>query len=156
MATSLEHLHKARFRYDAAFHLLKVTYPMVKDPRLLIGILDNIFGSLEGAMDAILVYEQKVKLIQPYKDDFKNRFYVFRDKSVRHQDMPREGVDLILRMKNILDLHKKSPMEFKRGGKMVICSSNYDVEMITLQDAREYLEITRRFIEATEAVFNRK
>ena len=42
MATPLEHFEKAKFKYDVAFHLLKVTFPLVNDPRLLIGVIGNL------------------------------------------------------------------------------------------------------------------
>lgn len=156
MPTSLEYLHQAQFRYDGAYHLLKVTFPIVKDPKLFLGILDNISNSLESGMNAVLNFERQLQLVPAFSDDFQSRFSAFCRSAKRH-NLPTQHLDMILKIRKILDSHKKSPVEFHRGEKMVICNDNYhELQVISTKDLQMYLKLTRDFLEKMECILNRK
>ena len=87
---------KARQQYDAAFHLLNVTFPLVKDPKLLIGIVHNVFMSMEYSMDAILNYETQLRLVPQHSNVFQSKFNIFRLKSVRRNNIPGKIVNQML------------------------------------------------------------
>jgi len=149
-------LSKAMFQYDAAFHLLNVTYPLINDPKLLPGILTNIFLSFEAGMDAILQFERQRKLVPSYSDNFQSKFNMFRYKPVQRYKIPLEYVALIQNIKEMLDLHKKSPMEFQRGNKFVMCDRNYRIQSVSIRDIKEYCSMTKQFIDIMHAIINRK
>ncbi|MBT4935304.1 hypothetical protein HOL21_04075 [Candidatus Woesearchaeota archaeon] len=151
-----ESLHNARIQYDAAFHLLNVTYPLINDPKLLPGILTNIFLSLEASMDAILQFERQLKLVPIYNNNFQSKFNMFRYKPVRRHKISQTYIDLIQNLKEMLDLHKKSPMEFQRGNKFVMCDKNYRIQSISTKDIREYCTLTKEFIDTINTIINRK
>lgn len=137
---------KAIQQYEGARHLLNVTYPMVKDPKLLLGVINNINSSLEYSIEAILTYERQLRLVPVYHDDFQSKFNIFRYKSVRRNKIPSELVNLVIDIKEILALHKKSPMEFKRGNRFVICTKDYRLKTISLHDLKKYLEQNKEFL----------
>lgn len=148
---------KALQQYDAASHLLNVTFPLVKDPKLLLGVMHNIFNALELSMNAILVYERELQLLPPYQPYFQSRYNLFRYKSVPRNKIPAEIVNLIGELKEILDLQQKSPMEFQRGNKLVICSSNYHLlKSISLKELKVYLQQTRQFLDLTRQIIRFK
>src|SRR3989344_4683167 len=124
----LQYLEKAQLQYDSAWHLLKVTYPSMKEHKVLIGIIGNISDSLQHAVEALLNYEFQLKLIPKYDLDWESKFNTFRLKSAVRNHIPENYILLIKKLKNILSLHQKSPVEFKRGSKMVICDENYAYE----------------------------
>ena len=138
--------------YEAAFHLLNVTFPLIKDPKLLPGVINNIFASLEAAIDAILRYERQLQLVPPYSDNFQSKFNMFRYKSVRRNKIEQKHVNLITDLKEILILHKKSPVEFQRGNKFVICSKDYHLKIISITDIKKYLNQTKEFLETMERI----
>ena len=116
---------KSREKIKIADHILSSTFPLVKDPRLLIGVMDNIFLALTNAMSSVLYYEKLFKRIPDFKDDFNSKFNMFKERIVRKYNLNIEYVYLIQDIKNLIIEHKKSPMEFSRGENFVICINKY-------------------------------
>ncbi len=156
MTKYLDALQRARFQYDAAFHLLSVTYPMVKDPKLLIGILSNIQISMEAAMEAILVYERQLQLVPHYLDNFQSRFNTFRYKSVRRNKIDQQLVDTMETIQSLLDLHRQSQIEFRKDDRLIILDQDFHVQQLTLLNIREFLTHNQTFITIAEGIVNRK
>ena len=142
-------------QYDAAFHLLKVTFPVAKDPKLLIGVINNIFQSLEYSMEAILGFERHLKLVPPYSDNFQSKFNMFRYKCVKRNDVPISVINLVMELRDLLDLHKRSPMEFQRGNKFVICNREYGMKIISIGKIQEYLDENKKMLDAMETTLNK-
>lgn len=51
---------------------------------------------------------------------------------------------------NLVELRKKSPVEFTRKHKRVVCTSDYKMHTITEEKVSRYIEITKQFLEANE------
>ncbi len=143
---------KAFQQYDAAFHLLKVTFPLVKDQKLLIGIIHNLFASMELCMDAILRYERELQLIPIYSEQFEAKYRLFLSRSVRRNNIPLELVLLMKELKEILDLHRHSPLEFQRGNRFVISTKDYQLKSISIKEISAYLQQAKQFLEVTDKV----
>jgi len=144
---------KAYQQYNTAFHLLKVTFPVMKDQKLLLGIVHNLFSSVESTMTAILQYERDLRLVSGFNEaDFQSKFNAFRSKSVRRNKIPGPTVALIQELKQIVDLHQKSPMVFQRGASVVICDKQYELKSITARDAAHYVNQTKEFLDVMEKV----
>jgi len=146
---------KAIQQYDAAFHLLNVTFPLVRDPKLLIGVINNIFSSLEYSMDTILEHERQLKLVPPYPENFQSKLNIFRYRSMKRNNVPNPIVNLMMELRELLDLHKRSPMEFQRGNRFVICSKDYRLKVISIKEIREYLNQNKEFLDIMERTINR-
>jgi hypothetical protein len=150
---------KASQQYDGAFHLLNVTFPMVRDPKLLMGVVNNIFNSLEHGMDAILAYERQLRLVPVCSDDYTCKFNMFRMKSVRRNSISPDIVNLMIDLKELIELQKKSPMEFQRGNRFVICSKDYRMKIISIKELKHFLGLNKEFLQQVEQIlskYNRK
>lgn len=143
---------KASQQYEVAFHLLHVTFPLVKDPKLLLGIVHNIFSSLEYSMSAILEYEKQLQLVPNYLDNFQSKLNLFRLKSMRRNNVPMETVNLMLELRDLLELHKRSPMEFQRGNRLVICSRDYRLRTLSIRDLQAHLGKAKELLDQTEKI----
>ncbi len=144
---------QARQQYDNAFHLLTVTYPTVHEPQLLLGVLQNIFNSMAASMDSILAYERQLLLVPQYNtNEFKDKFRLFQQKSMRRHNVPSSYVELMFELKLTLELHKKSPMEFSRGGRIVICDKDYNLRTVSPAEVQRYLQQAKEFLEQTEKI----
>lgn len=151
-----EFLKKAKSQYDAAFHLLHVTYPLIKDPHFLIGIATNLLNSYEAGMQALLSYDQEHFHIGPYTNTFSSKFTHFRAKSVPRHHIPSEHIQIINTLREIIDLHKKSPTEFQRGNRFVICNDQFSFKTISASDLKEHLTHAQFFLEQINSIINRK
>ena len=147
---------KAIQQYEGAYHLFNVTFPLVKDPKLLIGVISNISESLEKSMDAILKYERTLRLVPHYQEEFQSKFNIFRYKSVRRNKIPGEIINLILELRETLALQKRSPMEFQRGNRFVICTKDYQMKVISIKELQNYMDLNKRFINIMETVIKNK
>ena len=57
--------------FKTADHLTYVTYPLLKDNKLIITIIENLSEATTKAMDAVLYYEKYYKRIMHFPSDFK-------------------------------------------------------------------------------------
>ena len=68
---------EANKRLKLADHMLYVTYPLVKDHKLLIHILENIDKSLKCSIDAYLRYDRIYKRIKANPETFLEKINIF-------------------------------------------------------------------------------
>ncbi|RMF54516.1 hypothetical protein D6745_05125 [Candidatus Woesearchaeota archaeon] len=137
---------KAKKNLQVADHMLTVTYPMVKDPKLLASVMENLFLSLTNAMASLLYLDRMYKRVPPFQDTFESKFMVFRDKCARRYNIQKEYLDFILEVKNLVLEHKKSPVEFSRKDKFVICSDNYSIKAISVEKMKSYVAKAKMFV----------
>ena len=138
---------KALHQYDSAFHLLNVTYASVKDPKMLIGVISNLTLGMEYTMEAILAYERQLKLIPVYGDSFQGKLNMFRLKSLPRNKIPMSYVLLLIDLKQVLELHKKAPVEFQRGNSLIICNNEFRVKGLSAPDIQGYLLQAKEFMD---------
>jgi hypothetical protein len=149
---------KAKLQYDAAFHLLHVTYPLVRDPKLLKGVINNIVSSMEHGIDAVLAYERQLKLIPHYGEDFQSKFNLFRYKCVKRNKVSPDHMVLLQELREVLQLQQKCPVEFQRGNKYVLATKDYRLKTLSLQDLKAHVRQNKAFLDKIDQIIriNRK
>lgn len=130
-----------------ADHMISVTYPLVKDPKLLLAVMDNVFLALTSSMGAILHHDRLFKKIPPFHNTFESKYRMFREKSVNLHNVDKSYLKFILDIKNIIIQHRKSPIEFSRKDAFVICSEDYKMKTLTVPEIRIYIDKTKSFVE---------
>ncbi len=147
--------HKADRNIKIADHMVSVTYPLVKDAKLLLAILNNIFLSVSNAMSSLLYYERMYKRIPLFQESFDSMFNMFRAKLVDRHKLDRESVKLINELKEILHQHKTSPVEFVRKDRFVICTGNYRMKTITVEEIKKYISKAKNFIHQVNSIVSK-
>jgi len=150
-----EAIEKANQKLKIADHMIFMTYPLVRDNKLLLSIIQNIFLALANAMSSILYYERLFKRIPAFNDNFDAKFTVFRTKCVDRLHIDKKYIKLISEIKDIIIEHKKSPVEFERNNKFVICSSTYRMRTISVEEIKKYITETRMFIQEANNIVSR-
>src|SRR3989338_8576443 len=102
-------------KLQLADHILTITYPMVKDPHLLLSSVENLFLAFSYGMGSVLHYERLFKRIPLFPDDFASKFEIFRDKCAKRYNVDEECLKIMKSLREIIIAHKKSPMEFQRN-----------------------------------------
>ena len=138
---------KALKNLKIADHMVTVTYPLLKDNRLLLAATENLFLSVSNAMNAILYYDRLFKRVPPFADTFEVKFNLFKRKSSQRYHLKPTHAQLIKEVRDILVHHRKSPVEFSRKDAFVICSSDYRIRTISQKDLKEYLGKAKVFIQ---------
>lgn len=136
----------AKKKIRIADHMLIMTFPLVKDPKILLAVMENIFSALSDAMSSLVFYERLFKRVPIFQDTFDSKFNLFRDRLVQKHEINKEYVNLIQEIREILTEHKRSPVEFSRGDRFIICSSNYRMKTISCNDLKKYIAKTKMFI----------
>lgn len=136
----------AQRKIKIADHIMMVTYPLVKDTRLLLGVLENTYSALIHSVSAILEYDRLFKRIPPFQDDEVSKMNMFKARVSRRYNIDTNYIRLIEDMKQIIKEHKESPIEFARRDKFVICSDNYKMQALSTEQIKKYIADTKKFI----------
>lgn len=138
MEKFIESLEKAKKALRTADHMTYMTYPLVKEKRLLLKILEDISLAIVNAINAILQYEYYFKRIQLYRDATEN-FNIFKEKCSKRYDINENQINKLVEVLRLNKEHKKSPFEFVRKDKIVIMSNNLKTDFITIEKMKDFL-----------------
>ncbi len=142
----------AKKKIIVADHMLTQTYPMVKEPKLLLAVLENIFLALANAMTSLLEYERLFKRIPAYQETFDSKLNIFRIRLVDKYKIDKKYVQMISDVKETILEHKKSPVEFARKDKLVICDDEYQMKSISLAGIKQNISDTKQFIDIIQKI----
>jgi len=152
MNNYLDSLKTSRKSILIADHMLTQTYPLIKDPKLLIAVLDNVFLSMSSAMDALVFHERELKTIPPFHNSFESKFDVLKLKLAGPRGINKSYISLIRDLKSILAKHKASPVEFIRKEKFIICSEEYDITSLSLDQLKKFIAQAREFLKRVNSI----
>ena len=141
-------LRQARSSFETADHLAYVTYPMVKENKMLFIIVENLYKSCMKLVSAILYYERLYKRIMTIPLEWDARFVLFEKVSRRY------GVNssTVKEVKEIVDKYKESPMTFSRGEKFVIASDRFSMKTLDINLLKKYIIDIRTVLTKLEAI----
>jgi hypothetical protein len=143
---------KAKQNIKIADHMLGVTYPLVKDPKLLLAIMENIFLAYSNSVSAILYHQRLFKKIPPFQDSFESKFNMFKERIVLKHNIDKGHIQDIQDIKEVITEHKKSPIEFARKDRFVICSDHYRMRTIGTNEIQNYINKAKLFIQLMDNI----
>jgi hypothetical protein len=130
-------------KLKAADHLLGTTYSLVKEPKLLVSVIEHIHDALVFAIDAAIVHESLQK--QAHGVEI-SQLEIFRRKIIPKYGLEGGSVALVTELKEILDKHKTSQVEFSKKQKYVISDNDYNLKTLTFDDAKQKILLTKKVI----------
>ncbi len=128
-----------------ADHMTYVTFPLVKEQRLILKIFDEIYKSIIGCINAILNYEYLYKRIKLYRDNNDN-MQTFIDKCAKNYTLNNEQIKKIKEILELNKKHKQSAMEFVKKDKVVILSDSLKTQVLTIQIIKQYLLLAKELL----------
>jgi len=138
-----------------ADHMLTITYRLVQDPKLLLAVLENIYSAMEKAMSSVLHYERLFKRIPPFSDNFESKLNMFKNRIIPKYKINEGYIKSIKELREIIVEHKRSPVEFARKDKFVICSDNYRMKTISIPEIKKHVETAKLFIQNTSFIVSK-
>ncbi len=133
-----KYLEEASRTFKIADHMLFVTYPLVKDTKLLLAILENLFITLDNSIAALVHNERFYKEIPPFQDNFSSRLNAFSMRCIPKYNISNDKLQLIRNIQTLIEEHKKSPVEF-----------------ISINNLKEYLTETKSFMTEIKTILDK-
>jgi len=146
MEKFLENIQEAQKAISIIDHMIYVTYPLVKDKRILIKLLTETKNVLTNCINAILQYEYFYKRINLSANP-KTNFKIFQDKCAPRYQILKTEIDSILKLFELVSKHQQSTMEFQRNEHVVILSENLKTETVTLGCVKEFFSVSKSVLQ---------
>jgi len=145
MEKFLENLQEAEKTIRIVDHIVYVTFPLVKDKKILIKMLLETKKAIANCINSALQYEYLYKRISLSKDH-KINFDTFIKKCSLQFGITREETILIVHLFDLVKKHEESTMEFIKNGKIIILSDDLNPEIITLEKTKEFLNLAKQIL----------
>jgi hypothetical protein len=150
-------LADANRQVQIADHLLTVTYPMVKDPKLLMSVIEHCRRAIEDSAEAVLdfhvsrgEYELPLHTKAGQQEGKHDTIAAFSDLvKVRHPGIAGEHDAIQLCRDLMLTLHqyKEAPVSFPREEKLVIASEGFAfLKEVTPAELKRSLHTVKQFV----------
>jgi transcription-repair coupling factor (superfamily II helicase) len=145
----LEYLENAFASLKKADHIVYITFPWVKDKKLLLLGFEELYKAVYSMINAILQYEYLYKRISLYKNQ-RDNFETFKSECSRRYGISVDEMNAIINIFNIFRKHKESSMEFMRKEKIVIMMDNFKNETIDLDKVKLFLIVAKNLLKKIE------
>ena len=146
MEKFIENLEKAQKTISSIDHMIYVSFPLIKDKRILLKVLKETKNAIANCISSILQYDYLYKRIKLYKSPEEN-FRVFREKSALRYLINQDEINLIVELFKIVDKHNESSMEFFKDGKVVILSDDLNPETVSYEKTKQFLVLGKSILE---------
>jgi len=125
--------------------MLYVTYPVIKDKRLLLKSLDEVYDAIVLIINSILQYDYLRRMITLTNNPQQN-FETFITKCSRRYNLSAEELSEITNLITLMENHKKSPMEFARKDKVIILSDSLKTTAVDSEKLKKYLSLAKNLV----------
>ena len=142
-------------KIQIADYILTMTYPLVRDPKLLLSVVENLFLAYSYSISSLLHYERLFKHIPPFPDDFGSKLDRFMDRCLGKYGIDSENMRLMRDLREIIVAHKKSPVEFPRKDSFVICDGNHRLRTISPSILKDYVGKAKLFIRKVSSIVSK-
>jgi hypothetical protein len=143
-------LSDANRQLQIADHLLTVTYPMVKHPKLLLSVIEHCRRAIEDAAQAVVEFYVEKGSYEIPVHARTDMLAAFSDLvKIRHPGIAAEqdALKLCHDFRQTLQQHKDSHTTFKRDEKLVIASEGFEyLKEITPEELKRSLHTLKQFV----------
>ncbi|HLC63683.1 MAG TPA: hypothetical protein VJJ21_05195 [Candidatus Nanoarchaeia archaeon] len=146
-------LKKAQQHFNTADHIAYVTFPLVKDQKLIISVLDNLNQALICSVDSLMNYERLYKRIGLFSDNFDVKMQIFKTKIAPQYNLDRHHIVAIEEINQLAKERKSSTMEFAKRDKYVFCNQDYSkIKAIDMDKLKSYINQLKPFMRKLEII----
>ena len=138
-----EYFNSAKKEFKNASHMAYITASILKENRILIKILLNLYNSCMYLIKAFLIYESTNNKTPLYKDSAKN-FQLFVEK-IAPKYIKKEDLEAMINIIELAKKHQESSCEFVKREKFIIFMGG-SYETITIELIRKFISSLSRII----------
>ncbi|MBU1203903.1 MAG: hypothetical protein KKG60_02440 [Nanoarchaeota archaeon] len=146
-------LNEANKIFRNSDHLAYMTYPLIRDNKLLVRIAENLSEALTRFMEVVLYYDRLYKRIGPYPENFRSKFEIFKTKCARRYGFEPRHLKIIQELKEFVEGRKKSSMEFVRDNKYFVAGYDYKMKSLDITQLKKYINESKEFVRKVNSIF---
>ena len=152
MGSYKELFNAAKKEMGLADHLLYVTFPLVKENKFLLAILEHIINSAQKTLQALIEHEHYYKRVRLCPPNFALQVSAYREIEKTYALDPI-FFRLFKKLLEIQRFEKDSLVRFKRGDKYILTTGEYNqVTVLDLDNIKKFLNCTKKFVERVEPI----
>ncbi len=140
--TFSEALIAAEQQWRAAEHIVRVTFPVVQDPKLLLHALEHLAKAARQIMSVILKREylhQRVRLSTIGSENLE----VFFGVCATRYKVSTENAAALRELLTLVESRRTSSMEFSQKGKVILVDDDFGTTIITVSHLAVFLDAVR-------------
>ncbi len=141
-----ELINKAQKEIDSSDHLLFVTYNIVKDSKFVFSVTNQLIEAVKYALEALLEYERKSKLIEPYPKQFSFMVETFKKKVAERREFDEKTINFLKKLVSMESTIDTSSLHFRRGDTYVLADQEFGTQSIELQTIKAYFSLAQEFV----------
>ena len=145
-----EDIAQARKKIYVADHMLSNAFNLLKDPKILLAILDNIHECFTKSLSGFLAHERLFKRIPAYSKNPESEMNLFKLKILKQYGFDQQVVKSFDKVRDLLIAHGKAPVEFTRKDNYVIASNKYDLKTISPELTKQFITDGKSFLTFVE------
>lgn len=123
-------------------HLIYVSFPMIKDKRILLTSLEKLRNCAVKCINSLLQYEYLHRRVKLYKDPHLN-MKTFESKCARRYGFSETDLNSIKELFKFYNFHKKSSMEFMKNGDIFMLVNGPTPIRVNLEKIKILLNATK-------------
>ena len=144
----LESLIEIEKLWKSADHIVYVTLPVVKDPKLLLVALNDLHIFMIKSISLILKFEYFYKRVILYEDSKKNLEEFFR-KCAGKYGLNGEDIESIREIIMLGKKHKESGFEIAKDNRVLIFDDEYGKSELNKEKLKNFIAVGRKILENT-------
>lgn len=137
---------QAKQHIKVADHMITMSYPMFKDPKILVSAIKSLMKSADCAISSTLEYEKLFKRIPAYHDSTDVKINLFKQKIIPAYKLNKNHEKLLKTLTDLTKAHSESTVEFPRNDKFVMCSDTYELRTISVNDLKLLINDTKMLV----------
>ncbi|MDP6845604.1 MAG: hypothetical protein QF460_01425 [Candidatus Nanoarchaeia archaeon] len=141
-----ELINKAQKEIDSSDHLLFVTYNIVKDSKFVFSVTNQLIDAVKYALEALLEFERKSKLIEPYPKQFNFMVETFKKKVAERREFEEKTITFLNKLVTMEQTIDSSSINFRRGETYVLADEDFGTKAIELQTIKSYFSSAQEFV----------
>ncbi|MBI5871479.1 hypothetical protein HZB88_00130 [archaeon] len=150
----MQELAEAKREHQRADHIVYMTYPLIKETKLLGYAIEGTYKAALKAVEALIRHEQEYKRLPAGRFDAELGIQAFREHCMQRYKFDRKLLNTLLELKMLSSMRAQSPIEFSKREQFIICTKEYQTRIIELQKVKQYLNDVRELMTNVEAITN--
>lgn len=145
----------AKRKLMIADHMLIMTYKQLKDPKILVAVLDNLHSGISAALTVVLTKERDYKRIPAYPETIEGKMKVFREKLLAKTNLKDAQFKDMCEIVEMYREHKNSDIEFARKQQFVIAGKDYRLKTLSEDKLKKFISSAKITLQTLEAYHDR-